>query len=183
MAKAYADYVLIAGHSGGTGASPLSSIRHAGSPWELGLAGGAIDPGDQSACGTRIEVRVDGGFKTGRDVVIAAMLGGVLRLRDRAAGGDRLRMARQCHLEHLPHRCRHPEARSCGPSSPARRTRSSPTSATWRSRCARSSARSAPRSLSDVIGRADLLERVERPEVPRAQMLDLSAAAGAPPMG
>jgi glutamate synthase domain-containing protein 2/glutamate synthase domain-containing protein 1/glutamate synthase domain-containing protein 3 len=75
VAKGNADEVLISGHDGGTGASPLSSIKHAGSPWELGLAetqqtlvlNGLRD---------RIIVQVDGQMKTGRDVVIGALLGG-----------------------------------------------------------------------------------------------------------
>jgi glutamate synthase domain-containing protein 2/glutamate synthase domain-containing protein 1/glutamate synthase domain-containing protein 3 len=74
VAKAHADVVLISGHDGGTGASPLTSIKHGGVPWELGLAetqqvlrlNGLRD---------RIVVQVDGQMKTGRDVVIAALLG------------------------------------------------------------------------------------------------------------
>src|SRR2546430_4489632 len=74
VVKAYADIVLISGHDGGTGASPLTSLKHAGAPWELGLAetqqtlllNGLRD---------RIVVRVDGQLKTGRDVVIGALLG------------------------------------------------------------------------------------------------------------
>jgi glutamate synthase domain-containing protein 3 len=74
VAKAHADVVLISGHDGGTGASPLTSIKHAGVPWELGLAetqqtlllNGLRD---------RIVVQVDGQMRTGRDVVIAALLG------------------------------------------------------------------------------------------------------------
>ena len=75
VSKAHADVVLISGHDGGTGASPLTSLKHAGAPWELGLAetqqtlmlNGLRD---------RIVVQVDGQMKTGRDVVIAALLGG-----------------------------------------------------------------------------------------------------------
>ncbi|UUI67425.1 glutamate synthase large subunit [Aeromicrobium duanguangcaii] len=75
VSKAKADVVLISGHDGGTGASPLTSLKHAGGPWELGLAetqqtlllNGLRD---------RIVVQVDGQLKTGRDVVIAALLGG-----------------------------------------------------------------------------------------------------------
>ncbi|SDG58596.1 glutamate synthase large subunit [Klenkia brasiliensis] len=75
VSKAHADVVLISGHDGGTGAAPLTSLKHAGSPWELGLAetqqtllvNGLRD---------RITVQVDGQMKTGRDVVIAALLGG-----------------------------------------------------------------------------------------------------------
>ena len=74
VSKAHADVVLISGHDGGTGASPLTSVKHAGAPWELGLAetqqtlllNGLRD---------RIVVQVDGQLKTGRDVVIAALLG------------------------------------------------------------------------------------------------------------
>ena len=74
VSKAHADVVLISGHDGGTGASPLTSIKHAGVPWELGLAETqqvlvANDLRD------RIVVQVDGQMKTGRDVVIAALLG------------------------------------------------------------------------------------------------------------
>ncbi|HMS74390.1 glutamate synthase large subunit [Gordonia sp. (in: high G+C Gram-positive bacteria)] len=75
VSKAHADVVLISGHDGGTGASPLTSLKHAGAPWEIGLAetqqtlllNGLRD---------RIVVQVDGQLKTGRDVVIAALLGG-----------------------------------------------------------------------------------------------------------
>jgi len=75
VSKAHADVVLISGHDGGTGASPLTSLKHAGGPWELGLAetqqtlmlNGLRD---------RIVVQVDGQMKTGRDIVVAALLGG-----------------------------------------------------------------------------------------------------------
>jgi len=75
VSKAHADVVLISGHDGGTGAAPLTSLKHAGAPWELGLAetqqtlllNGLRD---------RIVVQVDGQMKTGRDVVIGALLGG-----------------------------------------------------------------------------------------------------------
>jgi glutamate synthase domain-containing protein 2/glutamate synthase domain-containing protein 1/glutamate synthase domain-containing protein 3 len=74
VAKGKADMVLIAGHDGGTGASPLTSIKHAGLPWELGLA-----ETQQTLVANRlrdrIRVQVDGQLKTGRDVVIAALLG------------------------------------------------------------------------------------------------------------
>src|SRR5204862_1369293 len=73
VAKAYADYVLISGHSGGTGASPLSSIKGAGCPWELGLAETQQVLVLNDLRG-RIRVRTDGGLKTGRDVIVAALL-------------------------------------------------------------------------------------------------------------
>ncbi|HEU4680469.1 MAG TPA: glutamate synthase-related protein, partial [Gemmatimonadales bacterium] len=173
VAKAYADYVLIAGHNGGTGASPLSSIKHAGSPWELGLAEAQATL-VRNGLRHRIEVRTDGGLKTGRDVVIAALLGaesygfGTAPLV--AMGCD---MARQCHLN------------TC------------PTGIATQREDLRAKFRGTPehviayftfiaeevrgilaglgfRTMDEIIGRNDLLQRVERPDVPRAQMLDLS---------
>jgi glutamate synthase (ferredoxin) len=75
VAKAHADVVLISGHDGGTGASPLTSIKHAGIPWELGLAE-THQVLVMNDLRSRITVEVDGQLKTGRDVVIGALLGG-----------------------------------------------------------------------------------------------------------
>ena len=102
VAKAHADYVLIAGHSGGTGASPLSSIKSAGAPWELGLAE-AHQVLVRQGLRDRVVLRTDGGLQQGRDVVVAALLGaeeygfGTSALV--ALGCD---MARQCHLDTCP---------------------------------------------------------------------------------
>jgi glutamate synthase (ferredoxin) len=74
VAKAHADVVLISGHDGGTGASPLSSIKHAGLPWELGLAE-THQTLVLNKLRSRIYVETDGQLKTGRDVAIAALLG------------------------------------------------------------------------------------------------------------
>ena len=74
VAKAHADVVLISGDSGGTGASPLSSIRHAGIPWELGLAE-TQQVLVMNDLRSRIRVQTDGKLQTGRDVAIAALLG------------------------------------------------------------------------------------------------------------
>jgi glutamate synthase (NADPH) large chain len=102
VSKAHADVVLISGHDGGTGASPLTSLKHAGAPWELGLAetqqtlllNGLRD---------RIVVQVDGQLKTGRDVVIAALLGaeefGFATAPLVVAGCI---MMRVCHLDTCP---------------------------------------------------------------------------------
>ena len=173
VAKAYADYVLIAGHNGGTGASPLSSIKHAGSPWELGLAEAQATL-VRNGLRHRIEVRTDGGLKTGRDVVIAAMLGaesygfGTAPLVAMGCA-----MARQCHIN------------TC------------PTGIATQREDLRAKFKGTPeqviayftliaeevrgilaalgiRSVDEIIGRNDLLQRIERPDVPRAQMLDLS---------
>src|SRR5204862_1945377 len=100
--KALADIVQIAGCDGGTGASPLSSIKNAGAPWEMGLAEtqqALVSEGLRS----RARVRVDGGFKTGRDVVVAALLGA-----DEYSFGTALLLAegclmvRSCHLDTCP---------------------------------------------------------------------------------
>ena len=102
VTKAYADYVLVSGDSGGTGASPLSSIKNAGCPWELGLSETQQVLVMNDLRG-RVRLRTDGGLKSGRDVVIAAMLGadefgfGTSALV--AMGCD---MARQCHLNTCP---------------------------------------------------------------------------------
>jgi glutamate synthase domain-containing protein 2/glutamate synthase domain-containing protein 3 len=74
VAKAHADLVLISGYDGGTGASPLSSIRHAGAPWELGLAE-TQQTLMLNNLRNRIKIQVDGQIKTGRDVIIGALLG------------------------------------------------------------------------------------------------------------
>jgi glutamate synthase (ferredoxin) len=74
VAKAHADVILISGHDGGTGASPLSSIKHAGTPWELGLAE-TQQTLVLNNLRSRVYVEADGQLKTGRDVVIAALLG------------------------------------------------------------------------------------------------------------
>ncbi len=102
VAKAYADYIVIAGHAGGTGASPLSSIKYAGNPWEIGLAE-AQQVLMQNGLRGRVRLRCDGGLRTGRDVVIASLLGA-----DEFAFGTAVLvalgcdMARQCHLNTCP---------------------------------------------------------------------------------
>jgi glutamate synthase domain-containing protein 2/glutamate synthase domain-containing protein 1/glutamate synthase domain-containing protein 3 len=102
VAKAYADYIVIAGHSGGTGASPLSSIKYAGNPWELGLAE-AQQVLIHNGLRGRIRLRTDGGLRTARDIVMAALLGA-----DEFAFGTAVLvslgcdMARQCHLNTCP---------------------------------------------------------------------------------
>jgi glutamate synthase (NADPH/NADH) large chain len=74
VSKAHADVVLISGHDGGTGAAPLTSLKHAGAPWELGLAE-TQQTLLRNKLRDRITVQVDGQLKTGRDVIIAALLG------------------------------------------------------------------------------------------------------------
>jgi glutamate synthase (NADPH) large chain len=102
VAKARADHITIAGYDGGTGASPLTSIKHAGSPWEMGLAEThqtLVEQGLRS----RVALQVDGGMRTGRDVVIGALLGadefGFSTAPLIATG---CLMMRKCHLNTCP---------------------------------------------------------------------------------
>ena len=102
VAKARADHVTISGYEGGTGASPLTSLKHAGSPWEIGLAETHQTLVANKLRG-RIAVQVDGGVRTGRDVVIGALLGadefGLATAPLIAAGCV---MMRKCHLNTCP---------------------------------------------------------------------------------
>jgi glutamate synthase (NADPH/NADH) large chain len=102
VSKARADHVTISGFEGGTGASPLTSIKHAGSPWEIGLAE-THQTLVRNRLRGRIAVQVDGGIRTGRDVVIGAMLGadefGCATAPLIAAGCI---MMRKCHLNTCP---------------------------------------------------------------------------------
>lgn len=102
VAKAHADHILIAGHDGGTGASPLSSIRHAGLPWELGLAETHQTLVKNKLRG-RVTIQADGQLRTGKDLAIATLLGaeewGVATAALVATGCI---MMRKCHLNTCP---------------------------------------------------------------------------------
>jgi len=102
VAKAHADVILIAGHDGGTGASPLTSIKHAGVPWELGLAE-THQVLVKNDLRSRVSLQADGQMRTGRDVVIAALLGaeefGFATAPLVASGCI---MMRKCHLNTCP---------------------------------------------------------------------------------
>ncbi len=102
VAKAYADNILISGYDGGTGASPLSSIKNAGLPWELGLAE-TQQTLRLNGLRERVLLRADGGMKTGRDVIMAALFGA----EEYGFGTGPLvatgcMMTRQCHLNTCP---------------------------------------------------------------------------------
>ncbi|WP_295806299.1 glutamate synthase large subunit [uncultured Nitratireductor sp.] len=102
VAKARADHITIAGYDGGTGASPLTSIKHAGSPWEMGLAE-THQTLVLNGLRSRVALQVDGGLKTGRDVIVGALLGadefGFSTAPLIAAGCI---MMRKCHLNTCP---------------------------------------------------------------------------------
>ncbi|WP_432932590.1 glutamate synthase large subunit [Microbispora sp. CA-135349] len=173
VSKAHADVVLISGHDGGTGASPLTSVKHAGAPWELGLAetqqtlllNGLRD---------RIVVQADGQLKTGRDVVIAALLGaeeyGFATAPLVVSGCV---MMRVCHLDTCPVgvATQNPELRKRFSGKPefvvnffefiAQEVREYLAELGYR-------------SLDEVIGRADLLDTTRAVEHWKASGLDLS---------
>jgi glutamate synthase (NADPH/NADH) large chain len=102
VAKARADHITIAGYDGGTGASPMTSIKHAGSPWEMGLAE-THQTLVLNGLRSRIALQVDGGLRTGRDVIVGALLGadeyGFSTAPLIAAGCI---MMRKCHLNTCP---------------------------------------------------------------------------------
>lgn len=173
VAKAGANGVLISGHDGGTGASPRGSIKHAGSPWELGLA-----ETNQvlvlNGLRSRMRVVADGGLKSGRDVVIAALLGadgfgfGTVALI--AAGCV---MARACHLNTCPVgvATQNPELRKKFPGDPERVIRFLRSVA---EEVRFFMAQLGLRSLDEAVGRVDLLEQRHVPDHPKANKVDLS---------
>ncbi len=159
VAKAYADYVVVSGHCGGTGASALSSIKHAGSPWELGLAE-VQQVLIRNGLRSRVRLRVDGGLMTPFDVLLAALLGadefgfGTAALV--AMGCD---MARQCHLNSCPTgiATQRPELRAKFRGTPEQVVRFFTLLA---EDVRRLLAQLGLRRLEDAIGRVDLLRQV-----------------------
>lgn len=159
VAKAYADYIVIAGQSGGTGASPLSSIKYAGNPWELGLAE-AQQVLMHNGLRGRIRLRTDGGLRTARDVVMAALLGA-----DEFAFGTAVLvalgcdMARQCHLNTCPTgiATQRPELRAKFRGKPEHLVRFFEELATEIRQLLATLGLS---SLSEATGRTDLLEQI-----------------------
>ncbi|PVV21021.1 MAG: glutamate synthase large subunit [gamma proteobacterium symbiont of Ctena orbiculata] len=102
VSKAHADHVTISGYDGGTGASPLTSIKHAGSPWEIGLAETHQTLVLNKLRG-RIAVQADGGMRTGRDVVVAALLGAdEIGFATAPLIAEGCLMMRKCHLNTCP---------------------------------------------------------------------------------
>jgi glutamate synthase (ferredoxin) len=174
VAKAHADYVMVSGHSGGTGASPLSSIKHAGLPWELGLAE-THQVLVRNRLRGRVVLRTDGGLQTGRDVLVAAMLGaeefgfGTAALV--AIGCD---MARQCHLDTCPTgiATQREDLRAKFTGTPEKVVAFFTALA---EDVRRELAALGIRSLGDAVGRADLLARTD------AAAVDLGRLLAAPP--
>ena len=161
VAKGGAEVVHISGHSGGTGAAPLSSLKHAGVNWELGLAESQQTLVLNGLRG-RIRVRIDGGIKTGRDVVLAALLGAdEVSFGTAALVAEGCVMARTCHSNNCPVgvATQRPELRAKFSGTPeqvihfllhvAHEVREILASL-------------GARSLNDIIGRTDLLSQIKR---------------------
>jgi glutamate synthase domain-containing protein 2/glutamate synthase domain-containing protein 1/glutamate synthase domain-containing protein 3 len=173
VAKGYADNVQLSGADGGTGASPLSSIKNVGVPWELGLAE-AQQVLVANGLRERVTLRVDGGMKTGRDVVVAALLGAeAYGFGTAALVAAGCAMIRQCHLNTCPVgvATQRPDLRAKYPGEPEHVVRFM----TYVAQQVRMLlARLGARSLDEVIGRVDLL--TPRPvALPRRARLDLSS--------
>ncbi len=173
-AKASADNILISGHDGGTGASPLSSTKHAGSPWELGLAE-AQQTLLINNLRDRVILRTDGGIRNGRDVVIAAILGAEqFNFGTTAMIAMGCVYVRKCHLNTCPV--------GIATTDPKFRAKFKGTPEmvinyfTAVAEEARSyMARLGVRSLDEIIGRPDFLKQRHIPNHPKANTLDLSA--------
>ena len=173
VAKAYADTIVIAGHDGGTGASPTGSIKNTGVSWELGLAE-TQQVLIQNGLRGRVRLHSDGGYKTGRDIIFAALLGA----EEYGFGTAALMavgcvMARQCHLNTCP----------VGVATQDETLRAKfPGNAdhvvnffTFVANEVREHlAAMGARHLTDIIGRSDLLYKNEEMELPKTDDVDLS---------
>ncbi|BAY11469.1 glutamate synthase large subunit [Calothrix sp. NIES-2098] len=173
VAKANADIIQISGHDGGTGASPLSSIKHAGSPWELGLSE-VHRVLMQNSLRDRVILRVDGGLKSGWDVLIGALMGGEeFGFGSIAMIAEGCIMARICHTNNCP----------VGVASQKEELRKRFTGMPehvvnffyFVAEEVRSLlAKLGYRSLSEVVGRADLLKLREDVKLTKTQSLNLN---------
>ncbi len=172
VAKAYADVILVSGHDGGTGASPLASIKNAGSAWEIGVAE-AHQVLMMNQLRGRVTLRTDGGMKTGRDIVIAALLGaeefnfGTAAL---IAGG--CAMFRVCHLNTCPVgvATQREDLRA--------KFRGKPENIINFFNAVAEDVRHylsklGARTINEIIGRVDLLEQIDDPANPKTKLLNL----------
>ena len=179
VAKANADIIQISGHDGGTGASPLSSIKHAGSPWELGLTE-VHRVLMENGLRDRVILRVDGGIKTGWDVLMAALMGGEeFGFGSIAMIAEGCIMARICHTNNCP----------VGVASQKEELRKRFTGIPdhvvnfflFIAEEARSlMARLGYRSLNELIGRADLLKQREGVRLTKTAALNLDCLTHLP---
>lgn len=178
VAKGYADNILISGSTGGTGASPLSSIKNAGMPWELGLSETQQTLVANELRG-RVKLRVDGGMQTGRDVVMAAMFGA-----DEYSFGTAAMIAEGCRMARVCHNNTCPVGVATQRADLRAKFIGSPESVMAFFRYLAHEVREilaslGMRSLDDVIGRTDYLLQ-KRTDIPNADTLDLSPILAIP---
>jgi glutamate synthase (NADPH/NADH) large chain/glutamate synthase (ferredoxin) len=173
VAKAHADIVLISGHDGGTGASPLSSVKHAGTPWELGVAE-AQQVLMMNNLRDRIVLRTDGGMRTGLDIVQAAALGAE-EFNFGTAGLIALGCVyvRQCHLNTCPVGVATQDERLRG------KFKGTPDMLVNFFNGVAQEVREilasiGVRSLNEIIGRPEFLKQRHVPDHPKANTVDLS---------
>ncbi len=173
VAKAHADIVLVSGHDGGTGASPLSSIKHAGTPWELGVA-----ETQQTLVAnnlrSRIVLRTDGGMRTGSDIVTAAILGAEeFNFGTAALIATGCVYVRQCHLNTCPVGVATQDEKLRG------KYKGTPEMVVNFFNAVAEEVREilaslGVRKLTDLIGRPEYLKQRHVPNHPKANTLDLS---------
>jgi glutamate synthase (ferredoxin) len=181
VAKGYADTILISGHSGGTGASPLGSIKNAGIPWELGLAETQQTLILNGLRG-RVRLRADGGLRTGLDVLIAALLGAdEYSFGTSALIAEGCIMARVCHLNTCPTgvATQDPELRKKFSGTPEQ------VMAFFRyvaEEVRELLAQLGYQSLDEIIGRVDLLEPVEGSPIDLSRVVALPHVDNAQPI-
>jgi len=173
VAKANADIIQISGHDGGTGASPLSSIKHAGSPWELGLTE-VHRVLMENQLRSRVILRVDGGFKTGWDVVMGALMGG-----EEYGFGSIAMIAEGCIMARICHTNNCPVGVATQQEQLRKRFTGIPEHVVnffyYVAEEVRSIlAKLGYRSLNELIGRADLLKMREDVQLTKSEHLDLS---------
>jgi len=173
VAKAYADVILISGHDGGTGASPISSIKHAGSSWEIGLAE-AHQVLMMNGLRNRVTLRTDGGMKTGRDIIIAAILGAEeYNFGTAAMIAASCAMFRVCHLNTCPVgvATQREDLRAKYKGTPENVIN-------YFNAVAQDVryylAKLGYRKLDEIIGRTELLEQIDDPENPKTSLVNLS---------
>ncbi|MDA0747355.1 MAG: glutamate synthase large subunit [bacterium] len=182
VVKGFADVIHLSGHDGGTGASPLGAIKHSGSPWELGLSEIQQTLVHNDLRG-RVTLRADGGFKTGRDVIIAAILGAEeFGFGTAALVAEGCVMARQCHLNTCPVgvATQKPELRKRFTGTPEMVVHFFTSLA---EQIREMLAKLGYRSLEGLIGRTELLEARIDPERPRWRGIDLDGILADPDPG
>lgn len=172
VAKAYADVVLVSGHDGGTGASPLASIKNAGSAWELGVAE-AHQVLMMNGLRGRVVLRTDGGMKTGRDIIIAALLGAEeFNFGTAALIAAGCAMFRVCHLNTCPVgvATQREDLRA--------KFRGKPENVINFFNAVAEDVRHylaklGARTLNEIIGRVDLLQQIDDPANPKTKLINL----------